>query len=157
MPDTPHARYLLASTDEERARLARQAQTLEAMTRRLLVTAGIGPGMRVLDVGCGAGDVTALASRLVGPTGSVIGCDRDPDQIAAATARWAHLPSVHFTVAEVLNPPPGQFDAVVARLVLIYQPDLDTAIRALAGACRVGGVVVSIEPCVDLSGPLSLY
>ncbi len=106
MGESPQARYLLANTDEERIRLARQAQTLEAMTRRLLVAAGVGPGMTVLDVGCGAGDVTALASELVGPEGAVVGIDSDANQIAAASARWSHLPSVQFTVADVLHPPP---------------------------------------------------
>ncbi|MGI3745500.1 MAG: hypothetical protein ACRYF8_08390 [Janthinobacterium lividum] len=38
-------------------------------TTQLLMDAGIGPGMRVLDVGCGSGDVAFLLSGLVGETG----------------------------------------------------------------------------------------
>jgi len=44
-------------------------------------------GMRVLDVGSGAGDVALLADELVGPTGSVVGVDQDPRILRTASAR----------------------------------------------------------------------
>jgi ubiquinone/menaquinone biosynthesis C-methylase UbiE len=50
---------------------------LRPITERLLRSAGIEPGMRVLDIGCGAGDVSMLAAELVGSTGSVVGIDRN--------------------------------------------------------------------------------
>lgn len=50
---------------------------------QLLVEAGIGQGMRVLDVGRGSGDVTRLLAR-PGSTGSVIGIDRDLAALANA-------------------------------------------------------------------------
>jgi ubiquinone/menaquinone biosynthesis C-methylase UbiE len=43
------------------------------------------PGMRVLDVGCGTGDVLFLAARLVGPTGAVLGVDRSAAAVAVAS------------------------------------------------------------------------
>jgi ubiquinone/menaquinone biosynthesis C-methylase UbiE len=45
----------------------------EAFTRQLFHEAGLLPGMRVLDVGCGGGDVALLPSEFVGPTGEVVG------------------------------------------------------------------------------------
>ncbi|MGO3725704.1 class I SAM-dependent methyltransferase, partial [Staphylococcus carnosus] len=44
-------------------------------TLRLLEDANIHPGMRVLDVGCGPGEVTGLLAALVGDSGKVIGID----------------------------------------------------------------------------------
>jgi hypothetical protein len=48
----------------------RQAAILRTITERLLQSTGIGSGMRVLDLGCGAGDVLMLAAELVDPSGS---------------------------------------------------------------------------------------
>jgi len=69
-------------TQHELERVMFQARLLWPMTQRLLHHAGIVPGMRVLDVGSGAGDVALLAAELVGPSGSVIGIDRDARSVA---------------------------------------------------------------------------
>jgi hypothetical protein len=70
--------YVMGHSAEERERLIQQAGLLGPITERYLRTAGIVPCMRVLDVGCGVGDVTLLCADLVGRQGSVIGVDRDP-------------------------------------------------------------------------------
>ncbi len=57
------------------------------MTERLLIDAGIGPGMRVLDVGCGRGDVALLAAKMVGAQGEVVGIDRDLVALESARGR----------------------------------------------------------------------
>ena len=54
--------YALAHSDRELQRLSAQARMLEPFTQELFVEAGIRPGMRVLDVGSGAGDVAFLAA-----------------------------------------------------------------------------------------------
>jgi ubiquinone/menaquinone biosynthesis C-methylase UbiE len=56
---------------------------------RLVDACGIGAGMRVLDIGTGAGDVALDAARLVGPGGSVVGVDANPQLIALARERAA--------------------------------------------------------------------
>src|SRR5438309_1192712 len=64
-------KYVLGHSPSEIRRLVSQAAILRPITERLLRTAGVGRGMRVLDLGCGAGDVSMLAAELVGPSGSV--------------------------------------------------------------------------------------
>ena len=54
--------YAMGYTEDELHRLTDQGQLFAASTRALLAEAGIGPGMRVLDVGCGPGDVSLLAA-----------------------------------------------------------------------------------------------
>ena len=76
-------RYVLGSSDQEIERLDRQSASIEAATRLLLRTAGIAPGMRVLDLGTGIGHVATLIADLVGPQGSVIGIDSN-----AGCSRW---------------------------------------------------------------------
>jgi tRNA A58 N-methylase Trm61 len=70
------APYVLGHSDVELRRLESQARAIEPVTRRFLVEAGVGPGMRVLDVGSGAGDVAFLVAEMVGETGEVI-CSHD--------------------------------------------------------------------------------
>jgi SAM-dependent methyltransferase len=60
---------------DELARLEAQGAAMAPATRMIFTEAGIRPGMRVLDLGCGAGDVAFLAAELVGPGGSVLGID----------------------------------------------------------------------------------
>ena len=61
-----------------------QAASLRPLTERLFRAAGVTHSMRVLDVGCGVGDVSFLLSELVGPTGSVVGVDLDSGAVAHA-------------------------------------------------------------------------
>ena len=75
MPDRAASAYVLGHSERELERLRLQAQLIDPITRQFLIEAGIAPGMRVLDVGCGAGDVALLAADLVGPTGQVVGVD----------------------------------------------------------------------------------
>ena len=57
--------------DDELARLEAQGAATAPATRMIFAEAGIPAGMRVLDLGCGAGDVSFVAAALVGPGGSV--------------------------------------------------------------------------------------
>ncbi len=70
------AAYVLGHTEQELERLMTQSQLFEPFTAQLFRDAGIAPGMRVLDVGSGSGDVSFLAARMVGPSGHVVGVDR---------------------------------------------------------------------------------
>ncbi|MEJ7732728.1 MAG: methyltransferase domain-containing protein [Polyangiaceae bacterium] len=119
------------------------------MTERLLVDAGIGPGMRVLDVGCGHGNVSVLLARLVGAQGMVLGVDRDAGALAVAEARVRELGLLQIAFLQrdvgALSADVGTFDAAVGRRVLMYQPDAVAAVRSVATAVRPGGVVVFQE------------
>src|SRR6516162_4985296 len=93
-PADVHARgsasnYALGSTDAEHERLIRQAALLAPCSDGLFCEAGIGPGQRVLDLGSGVGDVSMLVAQLVGPSGEVVGIERDPHSIARARTRVA--------------------------------------------------------------------
>jgi SAM-dependent methyltransferase len=141
--------YVLGRSEVESQRLIKQATFLRPSTERVFRKAGISEGMRVLDLGCGAGDVSFLAAELVGPTGSVVGIDVDPGVLAVARARanergltWVKFEERAvdtFTTTEL-------FDAVVGRFVLIYQADPVATLRHVSGLVRTGGLVVVQEP-----------
>jgi tRNA A58 N-methylase Trm61 len=83
--------YALGHSDRELARLSVQAKLFDPLTEQLFRDAGIVPGMRVLDVGSGSGDLAFLAARIVGPSGEVIGADKSPAAVATASRRAAAL------------------------------------------------------------------
>lgn len=151
------ATYAPGHSEEELKRLSRQAQAFEPFTRQLFQQAGITAGMRVLDVGCGSGDVALLAADLVGPSGEVIGADRATAAVDWATARGQALQvrNVRFLEGDPTEMQfDRQFDAVVGRLVLMYYPDPVDAVRKLVGHVRDGGLVVFQE--MDIANCRSL-
>jgi len=141
--------YPLGNTDAEHERLIRQAARVAPTTERLFREASIGPGQRVLDIGSGVGDVAMLAARLVGPSGEVVGVERDPKSIARARARVAEvgLHNVKFLQSDVSEIPGGEpFDAAVGRFILMYLPDPVVVLRSFSRLVRPGGVVAFQEP-----------
>jgi len=83
--------YPLGYTEDEARRLVEQAALIEDLTEDVLRRAGIEAGMHVLDLGCGVGDVSLLAARLVGAAGAVSGIDRSASSVEVARARAASL------------------------------------------------------------------
>jgi ubiquinone/menaquinone biosynthesis C-methylase UbiE len=73
------------------------------VTRQFLEQAGLGTGMKVLEVGSGAGDVAMLAAELVGPTGRVLGVENYPAILETARARVqaARLTQVSFAESDL--------------------------------------------------------
>ncbi len=141
--------YPLAHTRQELERLVRQGRFLGDLTEYILGRAGLSAGMRVLDAGCGAGDVSFLAAKFVGPKGVVIGVDKAPEAIGYAQkqAQAAGLENVHFVTADL-----AQFqldgepvDALIGRLVLMYFPDPAAVLRRLLTFVKPGGIVAFQE------------
>jgi ubiquinone/menaquinone biosynthesis C-methylase UbiE len=140
--------YILGHSPAEIQRLKAQAEILRPITQRLLLSAGIGRGMRVLDIGCGAGDVAMLAAGLVGPLGSVVGIDRNPQVLAVARERVQAegLRHITFEEASAEDFTGGlPFDVVIGRYVLMYQSDPAGMLSAAARLVKPGGVVAFHE------------
>ena len=140
--------YILGHSSRELDRLSTQAALFEPLTRDLFRAAGIRPGMRVLDVGCGSGDVAFLAAEFVGPNGQVVGIDRSLEAVARAEERTTTrgLRNVSWiegdpTELEFDEP----FDAILGRLVLMYYANPATSLAKLRRSLRVGGLMIFQE------------
>lgn len=135
------ASYPFSDRVAEDERLVAQGAVFDPLTRRLFTEAGLAPGMRVLEIGSGAGNVARLAAEFVGPGGRVVGIERDPAAVELARRR-TEAPNVEFRIgdAQALDDVEDGFDAVIGRLVLMYLPDPVAAIRRAASRVRPGGL-----------------
>jgi SAM-dependent methyltransferase len=101
------------------------------------------PGMRVLDVGCGAGSITLGLAEAVAP-GEMVGVDLQPSQVEQARALGAvrGVRNVRFEVADVyrLPFPDGSFDAVFAHAVLMHLREPVRALVEVRRVLRPGGI-----------------
>lgn len=154
MSTTPQGSiYVLGHADAEVQRLLLQGRLYDDHTEHALRLAGLRPGMRVLDIGSGPGDVSFVAARLVGPTGTVLGVDAEPAMVELARARAGEkgLSTVHFMRSAIdaitLDEP---VDAVIGRLILMHLPDPAATLRHLVSFVRPGGVVAFSEN--DITG-----
>jgi hypothetical protein len=148
--------YVLGHSEAELDRLARQARAVNPITQRFFSEAGVGPGMRVLDVGCGGGDVSVLVAGLVGPGGSVVGFDRSEAAVEAAVAKINGLACGNVTfVSGSLDRlvDQGPFDAIVGRYVLQFVDDPAMFVGSLAALAKPGAPIVFHE--LDWSGVTS--
>src|SRR6185312_3982162 len=156
------AGYVLGHSMRELARIERQAGFFADATRDGLHRAGLEPGMRVLDLGCGVGDVSLAAAEIVGPSGLVTGIDISPHALAVARARAQQGGAVaHFEQVSIEGFQRfGEFDAVIGRFILVHFPDPVATLRQVAGQLRPGTPLVSMEMDMDrteASAPFPLF
>ena len=127
-----------------------------ASFQALIAAAGVQPGQRVLDVGCGTGYFARLLTQAVGPEGLVVGIDPSREMIAYATRKAGRARNRQFQVgtAESLDFPADHFDVVVSSLVMHHLPeDLRVpALREMRRVLRPGGKLLVAEAQVPRRG-----
>jgi SAM-dependent methyltransferase len=152
--------YVFGSSSLETQRLRTLAQLVMPSTVQMMKEAGITKGMTVLDVGCGAGDVSLLLAQQVGSEGEVLGVDSNSEilETARARAQAAGLTNVSFiqgNIAELALE--TQFDAVVGRLILQHMHDPVSVLSTLAGHVKPGGIVAFQEADLTRLGDSSPF
>jgi SAM-dependent methyltransferase len=108
----------------------------------------LGPGSRVLDLGCGEGRHAVAAAR---DAGEVVGVDLDPDRLRAAREdydTYAEGTPGSFLRGDALSLPfaDDAFDVVVCSEVLEHIPDYEAALGELRRVCRPGGTLAVSVP-----------
>jgi len=157
MASQTEGNYILGQSEYEYERLTFQAEILRPFTDKFFRFAGISPGMRVLELGSGMGDVAFLAGEIVGPGGRVLGVDQDAAGLERARERsrqqgcssWVSFEASNLAEFDTAD----QFDAIVGRYILLYQQDPGAVIRRLLNVLKPGGTVVFHE--VDFANAYS--
>ena len=152
------ATYTMGRSKGETDRLIQQSGLYEDVTKRLLRDAGLFAGMKVLDIGSGAGDVAMAAAELVGNDGEVIGVDVNAEilETARARAQGAGFANIQFLAGDARTLDlPNDFNALIGRLVLIYMADPAEALKTLATHLRPGAIVAFQE--VDFTSMSAYY
>lgn len=147
--------YALSLSDAELSRYLFMAERARREEQEHWEAAGVVPGARVADIGCGPGAVLAVLAELVGPQGRADGVDADPAAVAAAeqllSRQGARSASVRPGAATASGLPAGSYDLVMLRHVLAHNGGGELAIvRHLAELVRPGGAVYVVD--VDLTG-----
>ena len=111
---------------------------------RIIDTAGVRPGMRVLQPGCGTGRLTAILADLVGPTGCVVAPDISPEMIAACSKRIEGRPNVRLmnSAIEDFGDDGDRFDLVICHNVFPHFDNKGEVTRKLASLLRSSGRMV---------------
>lgn len=136
--------YIIRGGDSGAERLHVLACAMRLGTLAVLDRAGLGPGMEVLDLGCGSGEATIEIARRVGATGRVVGIDMDERVLSrarsAADACGLSIEWKQGRVAELDNE--ASFDIAYARFVLSHLSDPAGALRRMRWAVRRSGKIV---------------
>jgi SAM-dependent methyltransferase len=151
----PTGPYVLATGEAAAYRLRLLHGLYGPGSRRVLVEAGLRRGMRVADLGCGVGTVTAWLAEQVGPGGHVVGVDASAAQLAQAREQvGARGPNVRFHEASATATGllPGSFDLVYCRFLLLHLPEPERALCEMRNLLRPGGVLVCEDGDLTSSG-----
>jgi SAM-dependent methyltransferase len=138
-----HGTYVAPNAwDGARLRLRALEQCFDPVTTRRLSATGVGPGWRCLEVGAGAGSITRWLCQRVGPTGQVVAIDMDTRFLDELDE-----PNLEVRRQDVVDQPlpPGGFDLVHARALLMHLPAREAVLADLVAAVRPGGWLVVEE------------
>ena len=149
--------YVFDQSRLDHERLVRQARRLDAFALQACVRAGLQPGARAIDVGCGPLGALPVLRELVGPDGSVVGLDANPAALVHAREKLDEsglldIELVHADVNSLDETPLAasrEFDLAYCRLVLMYQPDPAATLHQIARLVRPGGRIVSSDILYD--------
>jgi 2-polyprenyl-3-methyl-5-hydroxy-6-metoxy-1,4-benzoquinol methylase len=112
-------------------------------------------GMRVLELGCGLGDVSLWLAKLVGPTGLVVGVDESPEAIDVAEKRATVTGQCYWTRFVTADPNTfvshQRFDAVVVRRALLLQGERATFLRLSTCLHPDGVIIITGNPAATAS------
>ena len=136
--------YLMESADEiERL----EKKTNPDIVRDQALWAGLKPGMRAADVGCGPGKTTHILYQIVQPGGQVVGIDMSRERLAHAEAKYTD-PGMAFACRDVTRAMPdlGNFDFTWVRFLLEYHRSRSFQIvRHLASITKPGGILCLVD------------
>lgn len=142
----PHKEYMFATGEEAAARLLLVNEIFGPGTQQVLRWAGLSPGMRVAEIGCGSGLITLSMAGIVGTEGSVTAVDRSREQLQVAeqNAAAAGVKNIQFRQADAYDTglPRASFNLVCSRLLMCHLTEPVRAMKEMRALLKPQGVMV---------------
>ena len=139
--------YILSSGRDGHERLRLLCEVHDPFSRRLLLDAGLGPGMAFVEFGCGLGSISRWTAARAA---HVTGVDLSQDHLSEASrlARGASLENIEFRQASIyeIDLPDSAFDFAYCRFLLSHLNQPVAAMTAMAACLKPGGLLVCEEP-----------
>ena len=153
MSERPGTSYLFDRKQGDQDRLIRSSEVLGRFTTEACLRAGLRPGGRAIDIGCGPLGALAALAELVGSEGRVVGLDSSGEALALAReilnqhgyTSVALVQAELETVAAMELCPPGPFDLAYVRRFLVHQSDAAAVLSRISRLVRSGGRIVAHE------------
>lgn len=124
-------------------------------TQAFIIKAGIKPGMKVLDIGCGAGAMTEWLATQVGPKGKVIAVDNSHAQLAVTQKRIqrSKLANVETKVlsAYEIDKLEQKFDLIYSRFLLHHLHSPRKAVKQYFNCLSDGGLYIGEEGMMNMA------
>jgi len=141
--------YVLGYRQAEQERLQQQAQELAHESSWLFDRIAVIPGAHVVEIGCGPHGCLDLLAERVGPTGRVVGVERNAEAVALARTLISqrNLQNVEVLQGDARSTglPRASFDVVTSRLVLVNVPQPEQIVAEAVALARPGGWVAFHE------------
>src|SRR5947209_1394739 len=146
------ARYTIDGGETGKQRLDVLSSAMHPVTTALLAIAGVAPGHRCLDVGCGGGHVSRELAELVGASGRVVGIDLDATviQLARADVESDSIENLEFRVGDAASVDDGPYDVAYARFLLSHVDNPASLLSRLVAVLAPGGVLIVED--IDFTG-----
>ncbi len=150
--------YSLATGEAAVRRLSALHRISEPAGRRILLRAGLEPGMHVADFGCGVGATTRMLAEMVGPSGSVTGIDLSAFQLEEGRRHCAGsgITNATFVESSALSTgmPDESFDLVYSRFLMIHLADPLACLQEKARVLKPGGILVVEDADLTSAGSI---
>ena len=140
----PNSEYIMESPDET-LRLDLKADP--EILKKHAIWAGIKPGMRVADLGCGPGKTTFYLNKLVAPNGSAVGIDISKQRIDYAQAHYKDV-GLEFLLGDIRKPLNhiDSFDFIWIRFVLEhFKKNSFEIVKNISSSLKPGGILCLVD------------
>jgi ubiquinone/menaquinone biosynthesis C-methylase UbiE len=142
------SKYLLNTERQGRKRLQIQHGLYVEESKKLLKLAKLQPGMRGLEIGCGAGDMTSVLYEITGEQGHLLSMDISDEQITFCKSKFKKNTGIEFEQMDIMDIDSigNNFDFVYCRMVLHHIGEANMAIKKMVNCLKSGGVLICEEP-----------
>jgi ubiquinone/menaquinone biosynthesis C-methylase UbiE len=142
MKNTQH--YSLETGFEDYERLSILNKYYNPGSRELLRKANLHPSAKILDIGCGHGEMTRIIAQDIISSGHIVGIERDSKQITVASNKLIDCANVTLICNDIfaLNLPTESFDCVYCRLLLMHLANPKGALNKMKCLLKPGGKLI---------------